>query len=876
MPAGRLRPGLLPRVARRLALLLPVATALPGQGAARAARIPTPAEATGLAIGADRVLADWPQVVRYFATLARSSPAVKLDTLGRSALGAPLVAAVISTPANVRRLPQLLATQRRLADPRGLDVAAAARLARTQPVVLWVNCNLHSTEIASSQFAMEFAHALVTVDSLQRALANVVVVLVPSANPDGMQLVVDWYRQGVGTPFEGGPMPWVYHKYVGHDNNRDWYMITQQETRVVTEALYRTYRPNIFWDVHQQGSYGMRLTVPPHVDPINPNVDSRLVRGINLIGHTMAWTLEQAGKTGVGDGVTYDLWWHGGARSTPTRHNMVGVLTEAASARIATPLTIAPTQLVGAGRGLPRYQRQVNFPSPWPGGTWRLRDIMDYELVAGTALVQLASTQREAFVTTTHAVARDMVARGTGQRYVIPRVQADAGAAAELVRVLRRGAVEVDSVAGAWIVRLDQPYAAHARDLLEVQRWPASAGDRPYDVAGWTLPYQMGVDVVYDSAGTFDPTTRAGARRLDDSDSWQWIVDELRASRPVRLRTFTAPPASATFAESAAAAPRDCSFGLPASNTTVPRDTSRTIERLPRIGLYRPWTANMDEGWTRWLLVRDRDRQHDPRGGAAARRGRAGDRRHVAARGEGGECGERGAGALRGRARRGRTGGDRRLRARRRPRDHLRQGERGGAGRARRRPGPSPRAGTASPGRRPRARRHHRRARLGRGGGTRFDPAHDRDARAPARGRPRRHGGGLLHQLERLRGGRRRAGAGGDALSPRPRAAADERLPRRRGGDRGEGRGGRLRRRAWPRDADRLPPAVPRAVVGDVQAPLRGAARPAVRAARCQAPRVRHRASRQRRQHGDAENDQRTERQACGERRACGAIQESS
>lgn len=634
MPVGRLRPGFLsvvttmvvavatsftvPLAAQSRPATRPAATpTTPTTPTTRTAAVPTPSELLGLAIGADRVLADWPQVHRYFATLARVSPAVKLDTIGRTPFGAPLVVATISTPANIRRLPEILATQARLADPRGLTREEAVRLARTQPTILWVNCNLHSTEIGSSQFAMEFAHALATTDSLQRVLADVVVALVPSANPDGMQLVVDWYRQGVGTPFEGGPMPWLYHKYVGHDNNRDWYMITQQETRLVTDALYRRWRPNIFWDVHQQGATGMRLTVPPHVDPINPNVDSRLVRGINLIGHSMAFALEQAGKTGVGDGVTYDLWWHGGARSTPTRHNMVGVLTEAASARIATPIDLTPQQLTGAGRGLPRYQRQVNFPSPWPGGTWRLRDIMDYEMIAGVALVRLAASQREAFHASTHAVARDMIAKGAGQRIVIPRVQRDPGAAAELAAVLRRGAVEVDSVESAWIVKLDQPYAAHARDLLEVQRWPASAGDRPYDVAGWTLPFQMGVDVVFDSTGRWAPSTSAptsaggmrvrcegnAARSLDDSRNWQWLFDELRGGRAVRVRRFTsAPTAAATIVEPAAGGASPCSATFADGRTDAVREATTTIDRLPRIGLYKPWTASMDEGWTRWLL----------------------------------------------------------------------------------------------------------------------------------------------------------------------------------------------------------------------------------------------------------------------------------
>src|SRR5687768_3875132 len=323
---------------RLLSVLLAFAVLTPAPLLAQS--IPTPSEALGFEVGADRRLADWPQITGYFARLAAASPAVHLDTLGPTTQGRPLIVAVISTPENVRRLDTIRRQQARLADPRGLSPAEAARLVAEQPAVVVIQCNIHSTEIASAQMAMELAHRLATNDTLQRTLRDVVVVLIPSANPDGEQMVTEWYRQGVGTPFEGGPMPWLYHQYVGHDNNRDWYMVTQAETRLITGMLYRQWYPTVFYDVHQQGSYGMRLTVPPLVDPINPNVDPLIVRGINHIGAEMSIALEAAGKRGVGDGVTYDLWWHGGARSTPTRHNTVGMLTEAASARIASPITI--------------------------------------------------------------------------------------------------------------------------------------------------------------------------------------------------------------------------------------------------------------------------------------------------------------------------------------------------------------------------------------------------------------------------------------------------------------------------------------------------------------------------------------------------------
>lgn len=614
MTSGRSFTGVLRLLCPALLLAVPVTRAA-AQGP-----VPTPSDVIGIPIGADRTLADWPQILRYFATLAQRSPSVKLDTIGMTTQGRPMIVAAISTPENIRRLPAILAAQKRLSDPRTLSATAEDSLVAAQPTVVWINCNLHSSEIGSSQMAMELAYSLVTTDSLQAALKNVVIALVPSANPDGMQMVVDWYKKGLGTPFEGGPMPWLYHQYVGHDNNRDWYMVTQKESRNVSAALYGKYFPQVFYDVHQQGSNGMRLTVPPHIDPINQNVDVRIVRGINLVGERMSWALQQAGKTGVGDGITYDLWWNGGARSTPTRHNMIGLLTEAASAKIATPITLTAEEVVANGRGL-KNEPRVNYPSPWKGGTWRLRDIMDYELIAAQSLVRMASEMRGDIVRSMVQVARTQVAKGTGQQYVIDSKQHDPAAAYGLVQVLRRGAVDVigddDAVratGGSWIVPLDQPYAAHVRDLFEEQKWPASAGDRPYDVAGWTLPYQMGVTVRLESTAQHTAATTAGASATCGLNGSGNVTLDLRDSRAFPA-TFAAlkqgvrvdmsrarDGASVTMPSSFAKGytPDGGWCGAPTLSKATGERTRMT--KSARVALYKPWTASMDEGWTRWLF----------------------------------------------------------------------------------------------------------------------------------------------------------------------------------------------------------------------------------------------------------------------------------
>jgi hypothetical protein len=585
---------------------------------------PTPSAQTKLAIGSDRVLADWAQITTYFNALARSTRTVRVDTLGPSTEQRPMIVATISSPENIGRLDEIRVVQRALADPRLLTADAEARALASQPTVLMISCNIHASEIASSQMSMELAYRLATNDTLQRYLRDVVVLLVPSMNPDGQDMITKWYRQGVGTPWEGGPLPWLYHHYVGHDNNRDWYMMTQTETRLVTDLLYRRWFPEIFYDVHQQGAKSMRLTVPPHIDPIDPNVDPLIVRGITQIGTAMSFALESRGKTGVGDRVTYDLWWHGGARSAPTRHNMIGLLTEAASARIATPITLAQKDLVGVPT-----RPTVNYPSPWTGGTWRLRDIMDYELIAAEALVKLAAVQRADYVRNFVALGRKSIAAGREQKPYGYRISAgrDPEAARTLLQVLRLGGVEMGTIAGRpdVFVPLAQPYRAHVKDLLEAQdfpkieRYPGGPVQRPYDVAGWTLPMQMGVPVtavdtpftaqltpITSLAPDFPnsrcaPVTSGRYVTLDASDtrSYRLVVQALSAGQTVQT---SGAGRDAVFVTELP--PSERGAGCPLKRATVRPRTTTTMARLPRIALYKSWTASMDEGWTRFVLER--------------------------------------------------------------------------------------------------------------------------------------------------------------------------------------------------------------------------------------------------------------------------------
>ncbi|MDP3909130.1 MAG: M14 family metallopeptidase [Gemmatimonadales bacterium] len=586
-----------------------------------------PADVLGFEPGADSLLADWGEVSAYLNGLARQSPYVAVDTLGRTTLGRPFQLLTITAPANHARLAAIRRGQALLADPRRLTDAALAELRTSQPAVILISNNIHSTEVASSLMGMTLAHRLATEPALTALLDSVVVLMIPSMNPDGLDTVVRWYRQYKGTRYEGGPLPWLYHKYVGHDNNRDWFMLTQVETRLVTRMLYKEWFPEVVYDVHQMGPRGVRLFVPPFIDPVNPNLDPALVAGINLVGAQMAAALHDAGLTGIAQQQTYDLWWHGGFRSTPTRHNMIGVLTEAASTRLASPVTLPLDSVRQPPRG-------VNHPAPWPGGTWRLGDIVRYELVAAEALIRLAARDRLAFIDRFVDLGQRAVAAGLAGSpfaYVLPPppAQRDPEAWSTLANILAAGGVEVwraaepfsaggrQYAAGSLVVPMGQPFRAHAKDLLEPQVY-TPAGDRPpYDVAGWTLPYTMGVradavaapfpaslvrvDSVVPAPGRIAGPANSQVFALANGTNGETraIVALLAAGQTVAVDgdsvIVRGPRARQILTEHAARA----GFTVRA---IAAGGNPRGKQRLPRIGLYQPWTASMDEGWTRWVF----------------------------------------------------------------------------------------------------------------------------------------------------------------------------------------------------------------------------------------------------------------------------------
>jgi hypothetical protein len=555
--------------------------------------VPAPRSVIGFEPGQDRKLADWAQITDYFKKLDAASDRVIVRELGKTTLGRPFLLAVISSPENLRDLKKYQEIQRKLSDPRLIgSFNEATDLIRRAKNVIAISCSIHSTEVVAAQMSMTLAYTLASEESdeTRSILDNSIILLLPSANPDGVDIVNHWYHKTLGTKTEGWQPPELYHHYAGHDNNRDWFMLNLVESRMVTDLFYKEWFPHIVYDVHQQGDTSSRFFVPPFLDPPNPNIDPVILREVALIGTKMATDLQAAGFKGIGTNMGYDTWWHGGFRTAPYYHNSVGILSEAASAALATPITVTAEELRNGRRrrsdddnssdlGVPRSIRGLgnplesatNFPDPWPGGEWHPRDILNMELVAARSLLKLATVYREEFIRNYYLTGKRALDAGEKEApfaYVIPKDQHDAFAAAKMVSILAAQGVEVHEAksaftadgisypAGSRVVLLRQPFRACAKALLEVQQYPerrlfpGGPAERPYDVAGWTLPMQMGVSCA-EIKSRFDA--------------------ELTLLRDETLREYVQKNQPSAAVNS-------------------------------RIGLYSGWTGSMDEGWTRLVF----------------------------------------------------------------------------------------------------------------------------------------------------------------------------------------------------------------------------------------------------------------------------------
>lgn len=630
-----------------LAFLLAGATTLSAQSngtaiASSAKHITSPAEAFGFEPGTDRKLADWKQLVAYFQKLGTESKRVHFEEVGKTTEGRPFIAVMISSPGAIARLDHYKEIQSRLADPRITTPDQAKQLEAQDKTLLLVTCNIHSTEIASSQSATEFAYKLATGDTpeIRNILQNVIVVLVPSLNPDGEQLVVDWYKKYLGTPYEGSNPVVLWHHYVGHDDNRDWATFTQVETRLAVK-LINEWHPQILYDLHQQGKNAARIYLPPFVDPFDPNIDPLLIASINALGTNTSLEIAGKGKAGVLSYGVYDFW--SPLRDYIAYHNGLRILTESASADIASPVNI-PFQKLGKGIGYDAKVATWNFPDPWKGGEWHLSDIVDYQKAAFFSIASNAAVFRERYLSNFYQFGVDALHHADWPyAYVVPADQGDTTTTARLINTLRIGAVEVEQATadfdaggnhyakGSYIIRLAQPYGSFAKTLLEIQQYPNIAQypggplQRPYDVTAQTLPLLFGVTAVaikdpfntptseVDRAkpllGSFEKSTNGNGYFISDrtNSSLYALFDLLKQGADAYRLTGAGAepgtiyiPAQAGIDEKLEALAKKYVVEIHPA-TAAPTGSALKL-RLPRIGLYQSWVPSMDEGWTRFIF----------------------------------------------------------------------------------------------------------------------------------------------------------------------------------------------------------------------------------------------------------------------------------
>ena len=653
--------------------------------------LPTPEQFLGFRVGEDKKLARWDKIVEYMRLVAGASDRVRFRELGKTTNGNPFILLEISAAGTLKDLDHFKELERKLYFQGGPPTDADRdEIFRSGKSVVLVTCNIHSTEIGSSQMALELVHRLATDDSptVRKILDNVIFLLVPSLNPDGQIIVTDWYNRNVGTEFEASPLPWLYHPYIGHDNNRDMYMFTQKESQITAQLLWRDWFPSVWLDEHQMGSQGARIFVMPATDPINPNVHPLIYRWNGMFGQSQAAALEAAGKEGIIYNSTYTNFWQGAMAWSGWWHNQIGLLTEVASARVASPLeqrraqpgrtADTPTddfqaqmrrQMENPNEPLPAPRDvtpRTEYPRPWMGGKWTLRDIVDYELIATIALLETAAEQREPLLKQIYAVNRATIeagVKGDPAEIIIPvQKQSDPREAFHLVERLQMAGVEVSRAeaefeadgnkypAGTFVIPMDQVFARYAKDLLEkqtypeVRRSPNSPPEPPYDVTAWSLGMQMGVDTVFvkrpltpsakvvrltdsprfkgevaggakefmfayggaDSAAAINRLIKEGAQVdlgvMSDADKARSrpMIFASKLSRQ-RMESIASEFGLSVQAADYSLAKKDGSRG-PEMKRVGSAPTLAPSLHLPRLGLYQSWAANMDEGWTRWVL----------------------------------------------------------------------------------------------------------------------------------------------------------------------------------------------------------------------------------------------------------------------------------
>jgi hypothetical protein len=640
------------RFSRSVGILILICTTISSLAIAQSKpAIRSPESVFGFVPGSDRKLIDYGQLVGYLADLAAASERIEMREVGTTPLGRPMYVAFISAPGNLERLDELQEINRRLAlDPKIPEKERAA-LIRDGRVFVMETLSMHSGEVAPSQSLPIFAHRMAATDDPETLarLGEVVLMMVPCHNPDGMDMVVEHYRKYLGTEYEGSRLPRVYHKYVGHDNNRDFVALTQKDTRVISALFSTEWYPQVLVEKHQMGSTGPRYFVPPNHDPIAQVVDEGLWNWTAVFGSNLSRDMTADGLQGVASHWLFDDYWPG-STETSIYKGVISFLTEAASCRVATPVFVEPTELSVRGKGLAEYKKGVNMPDPWPGGRWSLGDIVSLELSSMNSILGTAARHREEILEFRNDLCRKEVEKGRTEApyyFVVPEKQRDPGEMHALVRLLEMHGVRIDRLEGEVavgdhhfspgdiVVRLSQPYRSFVKEVMERQRYPerhyTPDGEliRPYDITSWSLPLHMGVRSIQvdtrseELEALLEPTDASDVaidRTLPEqvwaiaypstsNESYRAVFAALAAGLKVGRFTHpfgALPPGS--FVILAGSASRETLGAIVDTADVAPHllESEITVAfmpiRNPRVAVVETYFHDMDAGWTRFLF----------------------------------------------------------------------------------------------------------------------------------------------------------------------------------------------------------------------------------------------------------------------------------
>lgn len=602
------------------------------------AETPTASSVIGFTPGDDYKLASYQDSIKYFHALAASSDRIKMFTAGKSTQGRTMEYAVISSPANLARLDHYIEVSKKLSQARISDDEARA-LAKDGKIIIHIDGGMHASEVADHQLPLALAYKLLSAKNdaeVDAILDNVILVLWPTLNPDGQDMVVEWYRKNLGTKYETSRMPWLYQEYVGHDNNRDGYMLNMIESQVVTKTV-QTYDPVIWYSQHQTAPFPARIWMPPFADPVSSNISPYMRIWTNAIGTNMMARFEYEQKPGAIAQARFDNWYAGFLDYTHVFRNTISFFTETAHDS-ATPKVYDPKDFPKTAQD---FKAQIMYPNPWKGGLWRLKDSVDYMMTASLSVLDTGVRYREVLLYNRYQAGRDNIKKLTADglyAYVIPAGQTDMGEATELTQKFIDLGLDVHQAKtditlggktyakGSYVLLTDQPFSGLLPELLEAQKYPdailagdGSAADLPYDTTGWTLPYQMGVtaEAVKTPLAEADRAqlvkiskASAPAGQITGAGTRYVLSRKVNASYAATNAVFKAggklsvADGSGDFIVTGLKAPQmqaiATKFHLDVTTTGLA--TGKHKVEAAKIGLYRPWGSNMDEGWTRWVL----------------------------------------------------------------------------------------------------------------------------------------------------------------------------------------------------------------------------------------------------------------------------------